>query len=110
MNCEKQVKHPPPSPLTLHATSPHWGLPRWLSGKESTVHVGSIPGLGRSPGIENGNSLQYSCLENPMDRGAWQATVHGVAKELDMTEQLNSNNSHHWCFYCHHHVSRFAKV
>ena len=36
MNCEKQVKHPPPSPLTLHATSPHWGLPRWLSGKEST--------------------------------------------------------------------------
>ena len=45
----------------------------------------SIPGSGRSPGGGHGNSLQYSCLENPTDRGAWQATVHGVA-ELDMTE------------------------
>ena len=43
---------------------------------------GSIPGLGRSTGEGNGNPLQYSCLENPMDRGAWQATVHGVAKSL----------------------------
>ena len=42
--------------------------------------LGSIPGLGRSPGEGNGNPLQYSCLENPTDRGAWQATVHGVAK------------------------------
>ena len=41
---------------------------------------GSIPGLGRSPGGGQGNPLQYSCLENSMDRGAWQATVHGVAK------------------------------
>ena len=41
---------------------------------------GSIPGLGRSPGEGNDNPLQYSCLENPMDREAWQATVHGVAK------------------------------
>ena len=41
---------------------------------------GSIPGLGRSPGEGNGSPLQYSCLENPMDGGAWQATVHGVAK------------------------------
>ena len=40
---------------------------------------GLIPGLGRSPGLGNGNSLQYSCLENYVDRGAWQATVHGVA-------------------------------
>jgi len=39
-----------------------------------------IPGLGRSPGEGNGNPLWYSCLENPMDRGAWQATVHGVAR------------------------------
>ena len=46
--------------------------------------MGSIPGLGRSPGIRHGNSLQYSCLKNPMDRGAWWAAVHGVAKELDM--------------------------
>ena len=42
--------------------------------------VGSIPGSGRSPGEGNGNLLQYSCLENPMDRGAWQTTIHGVAK------------------------------
>ena len=47
--------------------------------------TGSIPGLGRSPGEGHGNSLQYSCLENPMDRGAWQATVHRVG-ELDRTE------------------------
>ena len=44
-----------------------------------------IPVSGRSPGEGNGNPGQYSCLENPMDRGAWQATVHGVAKELDTT-------------------------
>ena len=45
----------------------------------------SIPGLGRSPGRGHGNSLQYSCLENPIDRGAWWATLHGVTKELDTT-------------------------
>ena len=49
--------------------------------------LGSIPGLGRLPGGGNGYPTQYSCLGNPMDRGAWQATVHGVT-ELDMTEQL----------------------
>ena len=42
--------------------------------------MGLIPWLGRSPGGENNNPLQYSCLENPMDKGAWQATVHGVTK------------------------------
>ena len=46
---------------------------------------GSIPGSGRSPGEGNDNPLQYSSLENPMDREAWQATVHGVTKESDMT-------------------------
>ena len=46
---------------------------------------GLIPGSGRSSGEGNGNPFQYSCLENPMDRGAWWATVHGVTKELDMT-------------------------
>ena len=46
----------------------------------NTGDKGLIPGSGRSPGGGNGNPLQYSCLENPMDRGAWQATVHGVAK------------------------------
>ena len=47
--------------------------------------VGLIPGLGRSPRDGNGNPLQYSCLGNPVDRGAWWATVHGVAKESDAT-------------------------
>ena len=52
-------------------------------GKESAYNagdLGSIPGLGRYPGEGNGNPLQYSCLENLMDRGAWQTTVHGVAR------------------------------
>ena len=71
-----------------------WGLSagRWWSadfteggsdGKESACIVGdlgSIPGWGRSPGEGNGNLLQYSCLENSVDRGAWRATVHGVSK------------------------------
>ena len=53
--------------------------------------TGSIPGLGRFPGEGNGNPLQYSCLGNPMDRGAWWAVVHGVAKESDLTQQLSNN-------------------
>ena len=48
----------------------------------ATGDTGSIPGLGRPHGEGNGNPLQYSCLENPMDRGAWWAAVHGVAKSL----------------------------
>ena len=55
----------------------------------------SIPGTGRSPGEGNGNSLHYSCLGNPMDRGARRATVHGVAKESDTTYQLSNNNLSH---------------
>ena len=58
-------------------------FPCGSDGKESACNVGdsgSIPGSGRSPGEENGIPLQYSCLENPMDKGAWQATVHGVEK------------------------------
>ena len=61
-------------------------LPQWLSGKESTCNagdtgdVGLICGSGRSPGGGHGNPLQYSCLENSMDRAAWQATVHRVTK------------------------------
>ena len=54
--------------------------------------LGSIPGSGKSPGEGNGNPLHYSCMGNPMDRGAWQATVHGVTKESDMTWQLNNSN------------------
>ena len=59
------------------------GLPWWLSSKESSCNagdVGSIHGLKRSPGEENGNPLQYFGLGNPMDRGAWWAIVHGVPK------------------------------
>ena len=59
------------------------GFPYSSVGKESACNAGdpgSIPRLGRSPGEGNGNPLQHSCLENPMDRGAWQATVRGVAR------------------------------
>ena len=58
-------------------------FPGGSDGKASAYNVGDpglIPGLGRSPGEGNGNPLQYSCLENPMDGGAWLGTVHGVAK------------------------------
>ena len=57
-------------------------------GKNPTANggdVGSVPGLGRSAGEGSGNPLQYSCLGNPMDRRVWQATVHRVTKELDVT-------------------------
>ena len=65
------------------------GFPGGSDGKESACNagdVGLIPGSGRSHGEGNGNPLQSSCLENFMDRGAWWATGHGVAKELDTTD------------------------
>ena len=52
--------------------------------------VGLIPVSGKSPGEGHGYPLQYSCLENPMDKGSWQATGHGLAKELDRTERLKN--------------------
>ena len=59
-------------------------VPRWLNIKNHLQYrrhgFNSTPGSGRSPGGGHGNPLQYSCLKNPMDRGAWQATVHGVSK------------------------------
>ena len=66
------------------------GLPWLLSGKESTCNagdLGSTPGSGRTPGEGNGYLLQYSCLDNSIDRGAWWATIHGVTKSW-MTERL----------------------
>ena len=60
-----------------------YGFPHSSFGKDPACNVGDlglIPGLGRSPGKGNGIPLQYSCLENPMDKRAWQAIVHGVAK------------------------------
>ena len=68
------------------------GLPGGSDGKESAGNaedLGSIPESGRSPGEGNGNSLQYSLPENSMDRGAWQAAVHGVA-ESDMTKHIQA--------------------
>ena len=77
-----------------------WGQIRfgWTSLVAQTVKAsaynagdpGSIPGLGRSPGEGNGNPLVYSCLENPMDRGAWQAAVHGVAKSQTQVSDFTS--------------------
>ena len=76
------------------------GLPVGSVSKDSSCNIGdtgSIPGLGRSPREGNSNPLQYSHLGNPMDRRAWRATVHGVTKQSDMTEQLNNNsNSYIW--------------
>ena len=72
-------------------------LPWWLSGKESTQNEGnagdkgSIPGSERSPGEGHGNHLQYSHLENPTDRGAWQATVHRVKKSQTGLKQLSTH-------------------
>ena len=73
---------------TIQLPSFHIGLPWCLSGKESACNAGDlglVPGWGRSPAEGNGTPLQYSCLENPMDRGALWATVHEVVKELDVT-------------------------
>ena len=77
------------------------GLPHCFPGgseiKASACNVGdlgSIPGLGRSPGGGNGNPLQYSCLENPMDGGTWWATVHGVAKSRIQLNDFTSSSSH----------------
>ena len=70
------------SRINSHFSS-FWGFPGGSEDKASACNegdLGSIPGLGQSPGEGNGNSLQYSCLENPMDRGAWRATVHRVSK------------------------------
>ena len=69
-------------PRASHAVLVVKNLPANVGDARDT---GSIPGWGRSPGGGNGHPLQYSCLGNPMDRGAWQAIVHGVAKELDTT-------------------------
>ena len=80
------------------------GFPDGASGKEPTCQCGRRerwgfdPGLGRSPGEGNGNPLQYSCLENPMDRGAWQATVHGVAKSCTRLKRLSPHIYMYICY------------
>ena len=70
------------------------GFPSGSVVKNPPANAGDtslIPGLERSPGVGNGNPLQYSCLENPIDRGTWRATVRRAAKESDMTYWLNNN-------------------
>ena len=72
------------------------GFPGGTNGQEPACQcrrhkdAGLIPGLGRSPGGGHGNPLQYSCLESPMDRGAWQATAHGVTKSQTRLKQLSA--------------------
>ena len=79
-----------------------WGwtpAPRWHSGKESACQCrrckrwSSIPGLGRSPGVGDGNPLQCSCLENPRDGGAWWAAVDGVAQSRTRLKRLSSSSN-----------------
>ena len=75
-----------------------YGLPRRHSGEESACQCGdtsSTPGSERSPGKGNGNPLQYSCLENPMNRGAWQATVHRVTKSQTWLDMHAQNHGTH---------------
>ena len=77
-------------------------LPQWLCGKESASSAGvaggagSIPELGRSPGEGHCNPLHYSCLENPLDRGAWWATVHRVTKSQTRLKQLRMQACMQW--------------
>ena len=70
--------------------------------------VGSIPGLGRSPGEGNGNPLQYSCLENPMDRGAWWATVHRVEQSQTKLKCLSVHMHTH--IHTHTHTYIYIKM
>ena len=84
----EQPAEQPPDP-SLSPTSSHHGFPGGSDGKESACNAGDLSLIpqSRRSGEGNGNPLQYSCLDNPRDRGTWQATVHGVKKEVDMTER-----------------------
>ena len=78
--------------MTLDFLKTSWRFPGGSDGNESAYiegDSGSIPGLGRSPGEGNGNPLQYSCLENFMDRGTWWATVQGVAKSQTQVSNVH---------------------
>ena len=94
--------------LILSRNAPGSAFPGGTNGKEPTCQCrrhrdsGSVPWFGRSPGGGHSNPLQYSCLENPMDRGAWWATVHRVAKGQTQLKQLST---HHTAFPVFKHAS-----
>ena len=85
------------------------GLLKWLSGKNLPANVGAagamgwIPGLGRSPGGGNGNTLQYSYQDNPMDRGTWWATVYWVAKNWTELSMKTHTHTHTLVLLCSPH-------
>ena len=90
INCsELNGVYAPLQKKSVHVLISKWF--RWFKKKKKKTppanagDMGSVPSLGGCPGEGNGNPFQYSCLRNPMDRGAWWATVHGDAKELDTT-------------------------
>ena len=106
------------------------GFPGGTSNKEPACQcskelrdMGSIPGSGRSPGGGHGNSLQYSCLQNPMDRGSWRAMVHNVAKSWTWLKQLQFSSVAQSCptlcdpmnrstpgLPVHHHLPEFTRT
>ena len=81
-----------------HGTTKEEGFPGGTSGKEPTCQCRSlIPGLGGSPREGNGNPLQYSCLENPMDRGTWWAVVHRITKSKTWLKWLSTQGANKHC-------------
>ena len=96
LQAESFLTEPPvkPSQVALVVTNPP-------ANAGDMRAAGSMPGLGKSPGGKHGNPLQDSCLENPMDRGTWWATVRGISQESDMTEQLTLS------LYFHIHVHTY---
>ena len=84
-----------------------WDFLHSSVSKASACNAGdldSIPGLGRSPEKGNGKPLQYSCLDNPIDRGAWKATVHRVAKSQTQLKHLSTHARMHVCMYIDRHI------
>ena len=77
--------------LKLRASQVALGVKSMPTDAGDIRDVGSIPGLGKSPGGGNGNSLQYSCLEDPMDRESWRATVHSITKSQTRLKQLSTH-------------------
>ena len=94
--------------LSYYTCLPAWWL---IISKESSSNagdMGSVPWSGINPEERHGNPLQYSCLKNPTDRGTWWAIVHGAAKELDLTERLNTNT--HTRTHTHTHIHNMAEL